>query len=261
MKWPKRLTLIRHDSSAYNILKELKAKDKTYKQFRKEFEKNPDSDLIKELAKVIQEKFSLGYGDHDTPLAKEAGWQAKKVGEKLHEIIPMPEVIFVSPYKRTYLTLEKLIEGWPELADIKIVEEERIREQNHGLALLYSDWRIFHALHPEQAQLHKLQGPYWYTYPQGENVPDVRERLRSWLGTLTRDFKEKEVLAVTHHLTILSLRANLERLDAAEFNRLDEEEKPINCGVTIYKGKKSEGESGKLKLDRYNLNLYGERNN
>ena len=256
MKWPERLTLIRHDSSAYNILKEKKAEDPTYQQFRSEFQANPESLLTRELALEVQEKFSLGFGDHNTPLANEAGWQAKRVGEELKKIIPIPDVVFVSPYLRTHLTLNKIIEGWPELGDVKTIEEERIREQDHGLALLYSDWRVFNTLHPEQKSLRELQGPYWYTYPQGENVPDVRERLRSWLGTLTRDFREKEVLAVTHHLTILSLRANLERLNASEFIRLDEEEKPINCGVTIYKGEEDGGSNGQLRLDAYNLNLF-----
>ncbi len=108
-----------------------------------------------------------------------------------------------------------------------IVEEERLREQEHGLALLYNDWRMFQVMHPEQEALRTKQGPYWYRYPQGENVPDVRERLRSWLGTITRDYRGQSVLAITHHLAILGLRANLERLDAVQFTHLDEQEKPV----------------------------------
>ena len=100
------------------------------------------------------------------------------------------------------------------------------------------------------------KGPYWYRYPQGENVPDVRDRNRSWTTTLTRDFVGKKVLAVTHHLNILATRANLERLGECEFTRLDEEDKPINCGVTLYRCDPTKGKNGHLVLEYYNRKLY-----
>lgn len=156
----------------------------------------------------------------------------------------LPDVIFVSPYFRTMETLEWMKKGWPELQNVKVYEEERIREQEHGLSLLYNDWRVF------------LEGAYWYRYPQGENVPDIRERLRSWLTTLTRDFAGKNILAVTHHLSILGLRANLERLSAEEFIKLDHSEPPANCSVTIYKGHPELGSDGRFLLESYNQKLY-----
>lgn len=256
MKWPETLTLVRHDLSSYNALKQRKEEDPLYASFRKAFDKSPESGVTGRLAAEVVDHFSVNVGDHDTPLAQGAGWQAKKVGEELKRIIKLPNFIFVSPYLRAHLTLDKMQEGWPELKEVKTIEEERIREQDHGLSIVYNDWRVFDALHPEQIKLRKIQGPYWYRYPQGENIPDVRERLRSWLTTLARDYSGKRVLAVTHHLTILSLRANLERLDANEFIRLDHEEKPINCGVTVYGGNPKQGQDGKLILEAYNLNLY-----
>ena len=45
-----------------------------------------------------------------------------------------------------------------------------------------------------------------------------------------------------------------------EFERLDHEEKPINAGVTIYRGKPDQGGNGRLVLEAYNLNLYSGRN-
>src|SRR3989344_2354604 len=236
MKWPETLALVRHDRSKYNALRPLKDASPVYAAFKKAFNRNPESDEAKRLAVDVRGEFSLAFGDHNTPLAKGEGHQAEAMAKELKHKIPAPDIIFVSPYERTHNTLGRMKSGWPELNDVRIVEEERIREQEHGISLLYSDWRVFHVLHPEQRELNNLQGRYWYRYPNGENVPDVRERLRSWLTTLTRDFNEKNVLAVTHHLAILSLRANLERLGAEEFLRLDTEEKPINAGVTIYRG-------------------------
>ncbi len=256
MKWPETLTLIRHDSSAYNVLKPQKARSSLYQEFIQAYETEPDSDRARHLALEVKEQFALKCADHNTPLANGAGFQAETMAKNLRERINLPDIIFVSPYQRTQSTLEIMTRAWPELKNVKTLKEERITEQDHGLSLLYNDWRVFHVLHPEQRELYNLQGSYRYRYPQGENIPDVRQRTHSWMNTVTRDYNEKEVLAVTHHLTILSVRANLERLDEYEFQRLDEEEKPINAGVTIYRGKPNEGREGHLVLDVYNEKLY-----
>ncbi|MDB5163592.1 MAG: hypothetical protein JWS12_209 [Candidatus Saccharibacteria bacterium] len=261
MKWPESLTVVRHGESAYNALKAAKQANPTYQEFLEAYEdRRQDPDRARALAHALldDETMVLNCGDHDTPLTERGLEQSRKTGKNLSKLIKLPDVIFVSPYDRTNQTLDAMAIGWPELRAVKTVEEERLREQEHGLALLYNDWRIFHVLHPEQEKLYDKNGPYWYRYPQGESVPDVRERNRSWLVTTTRDYHEQNVLAVTHHLLKLSLRANLERLGADEFQRLDQEEKPINGGVTIYRGHPELGRDneGKLLLDLYNEKLY-----
>jgi len=256
MKWPETLTLVRHAESAFNKNKLLKEEDPLYRDFIKAFQKDYKSKKSQELAQKLWDKYSLKTGDHKTVLSDAARNQAVNMAQKLKEIIPAPDTIYLSPYDRTCQTFELMCETWPELKGIKTVVDDRLIEQNHGLADLYNDWRIFHVFKPEQRKLSQIQGSYWYRYPQGENIPDVRERLRSWITTLIRDYSNKNVLVVTHHLTILSIRANLERLDAQEFLRLDHEEKPINCGVTIYEGKPEKGSDGKLELREYNSKLY-----
>ncbi len=248
--------LIRHDKSAYNELKDTKCDDATYQEFLRAFDTKPHAPETQALARKIKETFALGVSDAQTPLGKEEGKAAVITGEKLRAEHEVPDVVFVSPYVRTRKTLESLTKGWPELANVKTVEEDRIREQEHGLSLIYNDWRAFQSLHPEQYFLHAQEGKYWYRYPQGENVADVRLRNRSWVDTLVRDYSEKKVLVVTHHLTILALRANFERMGEKEFIHLDEHEKPINCGVTLYRGNPAKGKDGKLELDYYNKKYY-----
>lgn len=258
MKWPNLMLLVRHDVSTYNVLRDKKARSSLYREFLAEFSRDSDSETTRALARMVQAKFSLGIGDADTPLLDEEARRAEKVGAALRRVhgVEPPEVIFVSPYRRTKLTLAGLMRGWPEIGKVKVIEDERIREQEHGLSLVYNDWRVFHALHPEQKALYKLEGPYWYRYPQGENVPDVRERVRSWTNTIVRDFAERRIMAVTHHLSILALRANLERWDARTFQHTDKEDKPINCGVTVYRGYPDEGQNGRFRLDYYNHRFY-----
>lgn len=259
MKWPNTVTVVRHAESKYNELKAKKEADPLYRDFKTAYNRRKkDPSTVRFLAEQIlnEGKFVLEHGDHDTPLSDNGHHQAEVSGYKLKGKIALPDTIFVSPYTRTHQTLDDLSIGWPELKNVKTVEEERVREQEHGLALAYNDWRIFNIMHPEQERLRDIQGPYWYRYPQGQNVPDVRANWQSMLSTFTREYQESNLLIVTHHLSILALRANMERLDADGFTDLDKNHKPVNCGVTIYRGMPDEGRDGRLVLDTYNDQLY-----
>lgn len=252
MKWPNYLILIRHDTSTYNVLRAKKEADPIYQEFMSLFESKQNGQRVQNLARALWVKYGLGCSDAQTPLVDEEASLACAVGKRLREKFDLPDVIFVSPFKRAIDTLEGLKRGWPKLAKVKCYKEERIREQEHGLASLYNDWRIFQVLHPEQRLLYEQEGAYRYRYPQGENVPDVRIRSLLMINTIMRDYAGKNVLCVCHHLNILALRANLERLDEEEFIRLDKEEKPINCGITFYQGHPELGQRGRLILESYN---------
>lgn len=258
MKWPEELTLIRHDRSAFNELKDLKEADPQYLEFKRAYETDYTSPRARELAQEVYHKYNLDCGDHDTPLVEDDGKRAETMARRLKESgwISLPDKIYVSPYLRTMQTYDRMTTGWPELKEVKMVSEGRIREQEHGLSGLYNDWRIFHVFYPDQKLLYEKDKRFWYRYPQGENGEDVRDRNRSWMTTLVREDAGEKVMAVTHHLTTLLLRMNLERLSVAKFIDLDEHDKPINCGVTIYRGHPDLGKEGRLILERYNQLLY-----
>ena len=258
MKWPTELLLIRHAESAYNNLKKTKAADPDYRRFRELFEGDRSNPEIGPLARALQTRHALGCSDRDTPITVQGELQARITGRRMRESgVQCPDVVSVSPYLRTVETLRYLKEEWPALGNAREYKEERIREKDHGLALLYNDWRIYHVIHPEQGALHRLLGEYDYRFVNGENIPDVRQRNLSWIATLTREFSGKRVMAITHHLTILATRANFERLGPDEFLHLDEHEKPVNCGVTRYICDVS-ATQGKLKLAKYNEQYYRE---
>ena len=256
MKWPEQLTLIRHDTSTFNASKVAKETDELYLRFREAFEANPESEETHDLALQVHEKFKPTVGDWDTPLWDGESPNACTVGQNLTKHIDCPDVIFVSPYIRTQATLAGLVRGWPNLGTVRTYVDDRLREQEHGLANLFGDWRVFHALHPEQRLLYNMHKRYFYCFPQGESVPNVRERIALWLNTITRDFASKRILVVTHHLTILSIRASLERLSYEQFIHLDKHEKPMNCGATFYRGYPNLGSDGHLALEQYNVKLY-----
>lgn len=260
MKWPLSITLVRHGESWYNELRRKKEKDERYQLFIKAFNKDPESSECRELAKEMKQKFALKMGDDKTPLTEAGHRQARKTGPKIFDIVgAVPDVIIVSPYQRTRETFDDMASTAGSVIRVENrIYDERIREQVHGLALLYSDWRMFEVFHPEQHELRNLQGPYEYQFPQGESVLQVRDRIRSFTNKIIREYAGKHIMLVTHHLTILSIRANFENLSPEEFIQLDENEKPRNCGVTIYRGNPDRGANGKLELDCYNRCLWDE---
>ncbi len=258
MKWPSSISFVRHAQSIYNALRGKKDQDPEYKEFKRAYNKDPESELCRNLARKMWEKYQLGVSDYNTPLSPEGHQQALATGKALSRggLIPSPDIVLVSPYLRTRQTWDALLEGGFQAGAAKVIIEDRLREQEHGLAILYGDWRIFQTLHPEQRLLRKLMGPYWYQYPQGESTSMVRDRTRDVTSMMIREFSGLNVCVVTHHLTILSMRANYERLSPEEFIRLDEEEKPVNCGITQYIGEPRQGRDGRLVLKEYNAKHY-----
>jgi len=264
MKWPHTLTFIRHGESKYNELGVKKSTRKSYEHFcriyNRDFKVAKDerwvSNELKQLAEEVWHTTNLSMSDYDTPLTNAGIIQAKKVGKKLEQAIEFPRVIYVSPYVRTRQTFDAIRSEWRELKKVKTVYEERIREQDHGLSTVFNDWRVYNVMNPLQALLYRLEGGYEYRFLNGESKMDVRDRVRDFLGTLVREHAEENVLVISHQLTILSFRANLEHWDRDQFIYTDKNEKPINCGVTVYRGHSELGKDGKLVLDIYNKKLY-----
>ena len=265
MKWPKQLSFIRHGQSAYNAIKKQRDSSPVYKEFRELFEKEYHSIVderwaskrLKDLARKAWMELRPSVGDAETPLTKEGWRQSEVTGTQLKVMrFEVPDVIYVSPYLRTQQTLEGLTKGYPKLGRARVIFDERLREQEHGIRTIYSDWRIFMVFHPEQALLYRLEGEYQYKFPNGENKPMVRDRVRSMVSTIIRENSGEGVMLISHHLVLLSLRANLERWNREKFIAVDQKETPVNCGVTVYCGLPSRGKNGKICLEGYNQKLY-----
>lgn len=253
---PEQLTLIRHEESEFNRLRTMREGHPLYISFKAEYEADPESEITRKLAEEVKATFPVNTEDHLIPLPPDVGEHSRKMARQLRNRISPPDVVFTSPYLRAKKTLEHMTEGWPELNRIETIEDDRVRERDHGMALTYGDWRVFFALHPQERELRNLQGKYLYPYPKGESIPAVRDRLNSWMEFLKTDHPGKRVLTVTHSLVILSIRANLEDLTSEEFERLDKEDDPINAGVTIYNNEASNNNDEKMTLSEYNLKLY-----
>ncbi len=263
IKWSASLTLVRHAESEYNILKMKMEASPIFQKFKRlydEWDKNPgtlpSSELIA-LALQVKDEFSLGCSDRDTKLTDLGIQQAIATGKGLEsDIEQKPDIIVVSPYFRAKETLRLMQKHCPLLQDVPEVSEDRVRELDHGLALLYNNWRVFFTLYPDQKALCDLLGPHDYRWPNGENILDVQIRTRGWFDKLIRDYAGLNVFVVTHHLTILAIRGLQNGWSDKHFIHQDEHNKPANCGVTLYKCHDDLGKNGKLMEERYNKVYY-----
>lgn len=162
------------------------------------------------------------------------------------------------------------MEGWPELRGVKVLEDDRIREQEHGKRIVYADKRLYFVFNPEYALLSKMSTDYEYRHEGGESLLDVRGRLRDFVGMLIREhgglyepvIPPGNPMLVTHHLAIMGMRANLERWDRERFLHENEKNRPPNCSVTTYSRMDTEshrslqGRAGRMILAHENLILY-----
>lgn len=268
MKWPKRITLVRHGKSKFNETREAKKQDPRYREFVERFEQEMGKDkyprwlrafpqpyISKELlslAKEMLEKYQLPFSNRETPLAESGQRQAQALGHKLASLIPQPDLVLCSPYLRAEQTLQGIIAGWPELVETKVETEPLVREIETGLSNLFNDWRILETFFPEQRFLFLKEGRFDYSYPQGENIPRVMERMRLLNAKLVREFSQEEVLIVSHHITILSFVAIHLHWGKDEFTASDDENPLQNCSYTIFEGDTTRGEDGKLILKIFN---------
>jgi len=257
MKWPNSITMMRHGESAYNNLKRQKADDPKYQEFKTLFEEDFTQPRCRKLAEELIVTYCVGVSDFETPLTDAGREQAFRTGVAFAVDDPFPpDVVLVSPYLRTRQTWGAMQFAGYRANNAPVVFEDRIREQEHGLVTVYNDWRFFCTLHPEQKTLYDLTGRYWYQFPQGESVSMVRDRARDVASMCIREYASLNVLMITHHLLILSVRANFERLAPEAFIQLDEHETPLDCGITRYVGDPRRGKEGRLELVEYNKRYY-----
>jgi probable phosphoglycerate mutase len=231
--WPERLWLIRHGESAGNV-----ARDAAYAQG---------------LSRIAIEG-----RDVDVPLSPCGVEQAQAIGHWFGALAPneRPEAILSSPYARSRRTAELICEDerWDGRAPSLIVDE-RLREREFGILDRLTRAGI-EELYPEQAEIRRVVGKFYYRPPGGESWCDVILRMRSVLDTLSLHYAGVRVLIVTHQVVVLCLRYLLETLDETRLLEIDRAGDVINCGVTEYSydPDNKHGES-RMHLERYNCTV------
>ena len=224
-KWPELLVIVRHGQSERNV--------------------------AKEQAKATGNAMVWGSSlrDVDTPLTQLGIQQAISTGKFLRDKAAF-DVMFASPYMRTMQTAQHIAEQLGRVPEIMM--EERVREIEFGILDGLTHQGIKER-YPDEWARREREGKYWYRAPGGESPPDVALRVHSFLGALTRDFRQKKVLVVCHSVVVLIFRRLLERWDESKYLEVDKEDDVLNCGITTYR---YDHEANRLRLDVYNTICY-----
>lgn len=221
--WPRELFLIRHAESAGNVAREL---------------------ALASGALVID----LDCRDCDVPLSPLGERQAAALGQWCKRQIEPVDAVLSSPYLRARQTSASALReaGWDH---IPIVVDERLREKEFGMLDRLTRGGIEHRF-PEQAEMRRVLGKFYYRPPGGESWTDVILRLRSIIDTLTREYNNCRVAIVSHQVIVLCFRYLLEGLTEEQILAIDAQADVANCSVTTYRYDET---AQKLKLRAYNV--------
>jgi broad specificity phosphatase PhoE len=221
--WPRELFLIRHAESAGNVARAL---------------------ALANGAHLID----IDSRDCDVPLSPLGERQAAALGRWCERHIEPVDGVLSSPYVRARQTSEIALReaGWH---DIPIVADERLREKEFGMLDRLTTGGIVHRF-PEQAEMRRVLGKFYYRPPGGESWTDVILRLRSVIDTLTREYNNCRVAVVSHQVIVLCFRYLFEGLTEEQILAIDAAADVANCSVTTYRYEDAEK---KLRLRSYNV--------
>ena len=229
---PLEIVLVRHAESIRNQVK----KDESF--FADEYARN----------KV------RGISDEEVELTEAGKSQARITGHVLKQRYGIFDYIYHSGYKRTKQTADEMLKNYSESEKdrMKVRMSSFIRERDPGYA--------YDMTEEEAKKYFPWMSEYWATFggyfavpPGGESLAQVTERIYLFMDTLFRDRAGQKVLIVTHAGAIRSFRFLLERWSYEQALKFSSEQKPLNCGVTIYEYNKHDNH---LDLKSYNSTYY-----
>lgn len=184
--------------------------------------------------------------DCDVPLSELGERQAAALGRWWARHLEPLDAIFCSPYVRAQETTAIALDaaGWK----VPVIVDERLREKEFGLLDRLTRQGI-EARFPEQAELRRRLGKFYYRPPGGESWTDVILRLRSVLDEICAEYADRRLAVVCHQVNVLCFRYVLERLDEQQLLDIDRAGDVANCAVTTY----FRTGGGALVLDSYNV--------
>ena len=169
--------------------------------------------------------------DYTIELTEKGRLQAREAGRQLRELVGNESLYFyVSPFWRARSTFEEVAAAFPR-EQFGYNEEPRLREQEWGYLRCQEE---FDRICRERREY----GAFYYRIPGGEAGSDVYDRVNDLLGSLYRDFAEKDFpencVLITHGLTIRLFIMRFFHLTVEEFERMAV---PRNCALVTLERK------------------------
>ena len=229
-KWPDVLWVVRHGESAGNVAREA-----------------AEAAGLHEVQLLAREM--------DVPLSPLGERQSAALGRWFGALPARerPNVVLTSPYERARRTAE-IVSAAAGLdpAEITFIADERLREKEFGIFDRLTKAGA-HEKYPEQAAYRDALGKFYHRPPGGESWCDVILRLRSVVGTISREYRGERVLVVCHSVVVFCLRYLLEQMTETEILDIDRDVDVANCAVTSYEFERAAGTRGRLALRLFNF--------
>jgi broad specificity phosphatase PhoE len=221
--WPAELVLIRHAESAGNVAREL---------------------ALASGAATID----IGARDCDVPLSPLGERQAAALGRWWSDHVLPYDALLCSPYVRARQTADIALRaaGWD---GIPVLVDERLREKEFGAFDRLTATGILQR-YPEQVELRRVLGKFYYRPPGGESWTDVILRVRSAFETVVREHAGKRIAVISHQVVVLCSRYVIERLTEDEILAIDRQGDVANCSETTYR---LDPAADRLALQAYNV--------
>ncbi|PYS48408.1 MAG: histidine phosphatase family protein [Acidobacteria bacterium] len=229
-KWPDVLWIVRHGESAGNVARD-------------------------EAEAAGLPLIDIKTRDVDVPLSEMGEHQATALGNWFRKlpIDAQPTIVLASPYVRARETARRVLEAAGiDTEEITFLTDERLREREFGIFDRLTRVGI-QDKYPDLAEARTALGKFYFRPPGGESWCDVILRLRSVIGSITRDYRRERVLVVSHQVVVNCFRYLLERMTEDEILAIDKAKEIANCSVTSYEFNPNLGRHGKLTLQLYNF--------
>lgn len=158
--------------------------------------------------------------------------QALWIAEALSDLTVPSLRVFTSTYRRAIDTaavaFPRLADGWPRQTTL-------LDEQHYGDATYMTKDELF-ATYPAGAEDRKTRKHLWVPPGGGESLADgVWQRALRFVAVAQADLRANDsVVAVTHHTTILALRAILERRAVTDLVEEARTAKTPSAGIFRY---------------------------
>lgn len=214
MGWPKNLVLVRHAESEGNV-------------------------------RSADERASYDIATHAYPLTERGRRQAELTGKYLHERFGEFDIYYVSYYVRSK---ETMLVMYPKA---RVYEDPRLAEGQRGIFHTMTEDQIG-VRFPEELERKVREGLYHYRAPGGENWPDIELRVHSFLGTLSRDYEDQNVIIVVHGHWLILFQRLIHHFSIEEALRRYKNTVVENASVTVYGGISRNGKS-RLVLNEGNI--------
>jgi broad specificity phosphatase PhoE len=229
-KWPKQLWLLRHGQSAGNVAR----------------------DAAEAAGHHV---IDIADRDIDVPLSPLGEQQSRALGDWFGRQPDRmrPTVVLCSPYVRAQQTADIVARSAGLSRDAVVFDsDERLREKEFGILDRLTVFGI-KSKHPELSEQRSHVGKFYFRPPGGESWCDVILRLRSFMDTLSRDYRGERVLVVGHQVIVNCFRYLLDHLTEAEILAIDRLGDVPNCSLTRYEFDAHAGKHGELILREANF--------